>query len=61
LLNQTKRKRFFFAKKKQKTSPLGAQSFAAAHTKWEKFFGSFFKKELLPFTVADPSLPVLKL
>jgi hypothetical protein len=44
------RKRFFFEKKKQKTFPLGAQSFAGGtHQTGKSFLLLFFKKEALPF------------
>jgi len=51
ILRTSLRKHFFFEKKKQKTfthwSPVARQW----HTpNGEKFFGSFFKKELLAFT-----------
>jgi hypothetical protein len=41
-------KRFFFEKKKQKTSGRCRGSFRKNARKKQKFFGSFFKKELFP-------------
>ena len=45
------RKQFFFEKKNQKTFTHGACAKFNAYTKDQKFFGSFFKKELLAFLI----------
>jgi len=48
---EAERKQFFFEKKNQKTFTLlqYAPVLPVASTNGQKFFGLFFKKELLPF------------